>query len=477
MFNFNAIVDTIILEAQANTKLGQVISNPPFLGLFDVYKATFGIDLANDPNLETALNLVLTSGQRIASRDVLAPAIPIMDAFEGVHTYLVGQNSYNLKTKTDLDSFLEEIQTAKNNSTDWSKIESIVNTAITNIKNVQTSDPLDYRPSSPKTAAAHRTLTSEFDKLSQTAVEQLGRDTIQNAIQKIITKRVSVSNRILAGKGIRKPFQSTLLIPLFDYYKNYTTGGGIIYDKIPGDFKDAVDQLSIDKIINVAILSGEYYLSLLRKQMAAAGQQQQVQQNKQQQNKNIRANVGRSQAGNQSSGFKAWAQSPQGQGPTVAAAPAGAPPSPVNASLLTFDDYARELLGEANPQRGLTKDVYDGTARAIGTARLSDFVLFIKEGKSLWLPETQQQQGQQQTQQQQGQQQTQQRQSGPVIYNLETISKDTSKEAQALYTALRSMAYYTRETSGFGYRSQQLGKAMGSLAQVGGAKLYGGPGT
>ena len=71
----------------------------------------------------------------------------------------------------------------------------------------------------------------------------------------------------------------------------------------------------------------------------------------------------------------------------------------------------------------------------------------------MWLPETQQQ-------------------TTPVIYNLETISKDRSKEATNLYNALKDMAYYTRSTPGFKQRSQFAGQTASAITAAAGAKLY-----
>jgi hypothetical protein len=355
------------------------------VSLFDAYKNIFNFDIANDPNLEQALNLVAISGQRFPAKNVLAAAVPIMDAFELVHDHLITKNS-NLKTRITLDTLLDNILPQGQSTITDTEITNIVDGVTKKIQSLLTTDPLDYKPSGTKTGDAHRTLTSEYDKLSQIAIEQLGRDTIQGALQKIITKRTTIANRLMAGKGIRKPFQTTFLVPLFDFYKNYTTGGGILYDRVTGDFKDAVDQLTIDKVIGVVISSGDYYLSLLRRQI---GQQQASQQQQ----------------------------------------------------------------TSTPPQRGLTKDVYDGTTRSIGTAKLTDFRLFVNEGKSMWLPETQQQ-------------------TTPVIYNLETISKDRSKEATNLYNALKDMAYYTRSTPGFKQRSQFAGQTASAITAAAGAKLY-----
>jgi hypothetical protein len=467
MRGFNEIIETVLFE-QAPQYVANFVGDQRIRELFDAYKQTYsGTNIAADPNLENQL-ILITGGKRINARDIQVPFLPILDAFGVIYNALSDADfPGGSKNKATLQQVIDVILSGKPDN-----LVQIIKDRADKIREMQktSNDPLDYEPIDPRIGPARRTILSETDKASQIAIESLSNETIHGAVTKIVAKRVAVVDRLMSVKGIKKPFQTSLLRPLFSEYKKYTTGGGIFYNKIPGDFSKVVDQLSITKLINVAILAGDYYLALLQQHVTAPS-------------------TDREEA--LKAGFKpetvAAVLGPQ-QGTPPSSAPT--PPTVQGDSIQTFNQLIDDLLCEMplqtaadlamqntssatqqpnnqqtqapqnqapqnqnqnqdQKQTTLTKQEYDQIASKIGNTQMPDYVQFLEKGISQYLPDN--------------------------TYTLETVSKDPLKQAQDLYEALRGIAFYTREGVGVQYRTQQAGSALKSLAAFGGQGLYGGP--
>lgn len=460
MFNFAEVVTNILLEQGPEPVVGntsQLLQNiynsqdSTFKELKNIFDSKFGFT-TNLNDLYTELNNTVPGGKyNIAAKYVNDTYIPYIDAF----SLAVKQMTSDPKAeqKPTMGAILQNILNEPNT------YNPIFSEVASNLQKLPLgSRPIDYVPTHPNVNRAANTLRNESEKLSQTAVESLYNDTIFDGVTKIIAKRTNVFDRIGKIKGVRRPFSSSLIKPILVKYKNYVSLGapgrdvnwekvlGPLYGnwqkKVSGDFNEIVDGVTADNLITIAVLAGEYYLSLLRGVIVAnenvftasiknvlneysidpervlgshnpLSSQQQTSSSKPKRQRDYKAEYARrkelkTQRANQ-------ADSKQ-QNVT----PEGATP--------------------------LSQAEYDDIARGLGDGEQADHSSFITNGTSRYL--------------------------GKAVYNIGTISKDPSREAKALFNAIKSIAYHVQKGPGMGDRIKGLNQALQGVWGMSGHRLY-----
>jgi len=482
MFDFTGIVSNVLLEQQPgatqqgtpspnnpNTSSQQqtgsnnqsllktLYSNPnsEFDNLIAAYNTKFKSNI--DPSAaESFLQSVCAPGYFAGKTLETAGGYTFIPIFDGFLLYLAQIRTSNPKA---------DFETIKQNLiADPTLAAQHFKQVIDQIKKTQDANEESYVPINAALGKAKGVLDNQVDLLSKTAIAELHKDSVLVAVEKIVAKRTSVVNRISHLKGLKRPFSRTLIQPLFYSYKSFvsSTPGNLLaglyggwQKKISGDFQSAVDDLTSNKLMTIAILTGEYYKYLLNKVLS--GQSQENQQT-------------------------------------------------VNASLNLFDTFIGSILQEA-PLTSAGNLAMQG-----GTSTPSSLTLNNQQQT-----QQQQQQNTNQTQQQQQQNtnQTQQQQQNTstldpknakeiedmlkmvgsqkfvdyqnfvekgagryfpgVIYNLGKIDEDARsgvKPAKELYDAIKGVAFFTRSTPGFKQRSQFAGQTASAITAAAGAKLY-----
>lgn len=457
MFNFTDVVSDILIEqpvpdptsSTGNANDAQnIMRSTGFKELINAYTSQYG----KTPDVNEILKAVniVTGGKYIAAKYTNLGYIPFIDAFAQIYAKIDDKNKSNF-TQTDIINAI--IQTPETFDPIFNKIAADVKNTV----NVQ-----DYSPSNPEVNRAWLNLTNETNKLSQTAIQGLGSDTIHSAIVKIIAKRIPVLDRVMGLKGLVKPFNQSVITPFLHQFKKYTgykqgdakkNPKGWLKDrmwpkKVPGDFNKIVEDISANNLLNVAVLASEYYIYLLTTQGKPLYDQGQTTQQ----------------------GIEAQMKLPGFE----------------NTSLNLFDKFVNSVLVEYNPlpshyqnmpvqpqqkqssgqQRardargrylpknpqpakqtqqtqqtqqtgGLPQEQITKIANQIGNVVDPDYKTFIDSGESRYLP--------------------------GVKYNLSAISKDPSQEARALYKALTDMAYFVRPRLS---AAQRIGVAAGALGSL-----------
>lgn len=455
MFNFTDIVSDVLTEQPvpntgATNDAQNIMKSVGFKELVNTYTTQYG----KTPDVNEILKAVniVTGGKYIAAKYTNLGYIPFIDAFAQIYAKINDSNKSNF-TQTDIINSI--IQTPEIS-------DPIFNTIAAELK--KTTNVQDYSPSNPEVNRAWLNLTNETNKLSQTAIRDLGSDTIHSAIIKIIAKRIPVLDRVMGLKGLVKPFNQSVITPFLHQFKKYTgykqgdikkNPKGWLKDrmwpkKVPGDFSKMVEDISANNLLNVAVLASEYYIYLLTTQgKPLYDQGQTTQQGAETQMK--------------LPGFE-------------------------NTSLNLFDKFVNSVIVEYNPLPSHYQNIQvQQPQQSTGQQRARD-------ARGRFLPKNPQptKQPQQQTQQQQTQRtgglpQEQiakiANQIGNVVdpdyktfidsgesrylpgikYDLSTISKDPAQEARALYKALTDMAYFVRPRLS---AAQRIGATAGALGAL-----------
>lgn len=412
------------------------IDNGGFKQLKDTFDQKFGYKTDINQIYNELNNTVPGGKYNIAAKYVNDTYIPFIDAF----SMAVKQMTEGAKDqKPTMAAILQNIL---NDTAAYDPI--FVETAGRIRQLPEGSRPLDYDPVHPNVNRATNTLRNESEKLAQTAVESLYNDTIFNAITKIIAKRTNVFERISSLKGVRRPFSNNLIKPVLLSWRKYTTLGepgrninwekalaplyGNWQKKVSGDFNKIVDGVTADNLITIAVLAGEYYLSLLRNVIVEQGA-----------------------TNNESLSFEDLCNLILNEAPLQSAADiamqkadaaVAADKQATRARILKNVGQTRKAIqsskfGQKTPSKAdtsaqgnktpegatpLTQKEYDDISRGLGDGEMQDHRDFIIGGKSRYL--------------------------GKTVFNLGTISKDPSREAKALLKAIKDIAYHIRKTPG-----------------------------
>jgi hypothetical protein len=438
MFNFNNLVNKIITEqipanlnqqqtGNSNTsKITDILKNDPnskFPDLVQAYNNKFNSNI--DPSaIEPFLQLISAPGY-FAGKTLESAGgytfIPFYDAFLQILTDL-RQSSNNPKA----DFLALKDAFTQSSSIGVKSFEAIID----NINKTEDSNVESYVPVYGPLLKAKGVLDDQVNKLGQVAMSELHNNSILTAIEKIVAKRTNVVNRISHLKGIKRPFSKTLIQPLFYSYKSFvsSTPGNLFaglyggwQKKISGDFQTAVDDLTSNKIMTIAILTAEYYKYLLNKILASS-----TEQNEQQ---------------------------------------------PVNASLTYFNKFVGDILNEVtvgstvgyrsnydnifkNKQQQSQNNSQQNTQQIdkkeiqeminmTGDQKFVDYQNFLEKGVGRYF--------------------------GENIYNLGKIDEEARsgvKPAKALYDAIGDIAFYTRKSIGANKTLQAIGSLRVGMGPV-----------
>jgi hypothetical protein len=473
MFNFTDIVSNILLEEPQQGQTTPPAANPAtaqltlnnndaenikklngFNELVNAYTTQYG----QTPAIEEVLKAVnmLTGGKYIAAKYTTFGYIPFIDAFAQSYDKMddvIDDVNKNKLTQTQI------ISTLANNPAIYNPIFSKVAADLKKTTSLQ-----EYSPAHPQVNRVWLNLVNETNKLSQTAIQSLGSDTIHSAITKIIAKRIPILDRVMGLKGIVKPFNKSVITPILHQFKKYTgykqgdakkNPVGWLKDrlwpkKVPGDFSKMVEDISANNLLNVAVLAYEYYIYLLSTQGKPLNTQ-----TSQTQLEPVNASLNRFSLyvnnilneydptdASRILGGHNPAPSPQ-QNQTQTGRQLSTDPRNVRrreqrAARRDAQQNNQQQNQQQNQQTtGLPAEQIEKISNQVGNAPDPDYTSFIDNGESRYLPE--------------------------VKYNLSMIAKDPSKEARALYKALTDMAYFVRPRLSAAQRVGAVAGALGSL--------------
>lgn len=458
MFNFPDIVSDILTEqpvpvvppnTSSTNDAQNVMMSAGFKELVNAYTTQYG----KTPDVNEILKAVniITGGKYIAAKYTNLGYIPFIDAFAQIYAKISDSNKSNF-TQTDIINAI--IQTPEIS-------DPIFNTIAAELK--KTMNVQDYSPGNPEVNRAWLNLTNETNKLSQTAIQGLGSDTIHSAIVKIIAKRIPVLDRVMGLKGLVKPFNQSVITPFLHQFKRYTgykqgdikkNPKGWLKDrlwpkKVPGDFSKMVEDISANNLLNVAVLASEYYIYLLTTQGKPLYDQE-----KQPINASLNlfdnyiSSILNEAPASSTAAYRSGYENIYGPktNPTTLNQPIDADRKAQllkniaqNRKAIKNSKFKDPSLQQQTQQqtRGLPQEQVIKIANQIGNAVDPDYKTFIDNGESRYLPGGK--------------------------YNLSSISKDPSQEARALYKALTDMAYFVRPRLSAAQRVGAVAGALGSF--------------
>lgn len=461
MFDFTGIVSSVLLEQPGATQQGTPGPNPNNPNTSSQQQTgsnnrSFLKTLHGQPNSEFAALIAAYNTKFKSSIDPSA-AEPFLQSV-CAPGYFAGKTLENAGGYTFIpifDGFLQylaqirtskpkaDFETIKQNLTvDPTLAAQYFNQVIDQIKNTQDANEESYVPINTDLSKAKRVLDNQVDQLSKTAMAELHKDSVLVAVEKIVAKRTSVVNRISHLKGLKRPFSKTLLQPLFYSYKSFvsSTPGNLFaglyggwQKKISGDFQSAVDDLTSNKLMTIAILTGEYYKYLLNKVLSGQSQENQ-------QTVNASLNL-----------FDTFIGSILQEAPLTSAGNLAMRGGTSTPSSLALNNQQQQNTNQTQQQQQniSTLDPKDAKEiedmlKLVGSQKFVDYQNFIERGTGKYFPET--------------------------IYNLGKIDEDARsgvKPAKDLYDAIKGVAFYTRESIGANKTIAALGALRTGMGPVG----------
>jgi hypothetical protein len=416
MLKFNDIVVDILQEqvpVVSSTTIQQLQQVDGFKNLLAAYRNQYGGE-PSITDIEKAVGII-QGGTYIAAKYTNIGYIPFIDAFAQIFAQINDKNKRSYSMPQIYDIVLKTPDQYNN----------VFNEIITRVQ--QSTSVQDYEPINPDVNKAARTLNSEVQKLSQTAIQSLGSESVHTAINKMIAKRVSVLDRVIGLKSLTKPFDASLITPVLHQFKKYA-GVKNWAKRIPGDFNKMVDDISASNLLNVAILASEYYIHLLKTKYLT-GEQPKGESLAPFENlyQNIILEMPLKSAAEIGKDIAAGERRPMGVDPEK--------------NKWTKNQYNKDFDKKLQPPKNdlppLNEQQIQKIANQIGNTVDPDYKSFLDKGASQFLP--------------------------GVKYDLNAIAKDPSREAKDLYKALTDMAYFVRQRTSL---SQAIGKTAGALGAL-----------
>jgi hypothetical protein len=436
MFNFTDVVSDILLEQEPVTggnDAQKIMSSAGFKELVNAYTTQYNVT----PNVNDILKAasIIVGGKYIAAKYTNLGYIPFIDAFAQAYSFINDKNKSNFTQSDIINTIINDPVT----------FDPIFNNVAASVKNTATTQ--EYEPTNPDVNRAWRSLTTEMDKLSQTAIQSLGSDTIHSAITKIIAKRIPILDRVMGLKGIVKPFNQSVITPILHQFKKYTgykqgdfqknpagwLKNGLWPKKVPGDFSKMVEDISANNLLNVAVLTYEYYIHLLGTQGKPLNTQIQPVNASLNLFDNFFNNLLNEEA-------PPWLQGPsaiQSLKRSTADKEQLLKNIAQNRKAIKSSKFKEKTLQQTQQINGLPAEQIEKISNQVGNIPDPDYTSFINNGESRYLP--------------------------GIKYDLSTIAKDPSREARALYKAITDMAYFVRPRLS---AAQRLGKTAGALGAL-----------
>lgn len=477
MFNFKDIVSDILLEQEQPVGVEDLFkylntNSPEYKKLIQVYTSKFGSDNNSiETNLKRYIQTVTAQKNYFAGKtlDNLGgySLIPFYDAFAAIFANLPDKEA----NFTGLVQYIINPQNANIVETAFKDISDRIAQAVT----IQ-----EYTPTNELLIKARNVLDNQTNKLSQVAIQSLGSDSIHSAVVKIIAKRIPVLDRVMGLKGLVKPFNQGVITPVLQQFKRYTgykqgdafkNPLGWLKDrswpkKISGDFSKMVEDISANNLLNVAVLAYEYYIYLLSTQGKPLNAQNQNQNTTDNQMRlpgfeNTSLNLFDKFINSVILEYNPLPSHYQNiQVPTQSQTSTGGKKQPSQhpeairsrnrrAKAKTQSQQQPQQQNQTQETKGLPPEQIEKISSQVGNSADADYTSFLDDGVSRYLPD--------------------------IKFDLNTISKDPSREAKALYRALTDMAYFVRKGVGAKERMAYAGQAASAITDFAGASLYGGP--
>lgn len=410
MFNFNEIVDTLLLEepaVPATTGTPATVTNTSKQWINDLIKK-YNELYSSKGDTAKAEDLVklwpLVKKGYITDSEIVSIGIErakLLDVLRQIF------NSSPFKTKKP--STYEELINVDDN---------VATSIVDKIKNIKSAS--EWSILDGDVSRAYNTAVQGADRAGAVALETYNQLTIFNTVQEMVKRRTNVYDRISALKSPTAPFKA-LLSDIFKTPEQYLSG----QKKITSDWSNIVDGVYVTTICNIALNTKNLFQSLLQ------SPPQQNTDNKQLIARNVRANVGRSQAASRTSNFTNFSQ------------------QPVNASLEYFSQLVEHILTEQNAPTSATQPVKDYTKDE--SAYTNFYVNGILPADIISSKDENNKQ---------------------IVYNIKKISELVTPEAQKLIASLRNIAHYEKQKPGAGERIAGAQQALQGIASFAGAKLY-----
>lgn len=396
MYNFNELVDSFLIEADP------VSSAPQWLAdLIKKYNELYGKqgETVSLSDVETKIGPLF--------KGYITPDKLISIGLERAKIVDVLRRIYETIPSSKKPNTFETLKTAAD-ATEASKI-------VGELANIKT--PNDWQIKDTILLKAYETASQGVDRASAVALETYNQYTIFNTVQEMIKRRTNAFDRISSLKSPTTPFKN-LLIDIFKTPEQYLSG----QKKVTSDWSNIVDGVYITTICNIALNTKDLFQSLLQ----PPTQQTTNAANKQSVARNVRSNIGRSQAASRTSNFNTFSQQPQ----------------PVNASLEYFTQLVEQLLDEQTPGKDYTKDQAAYTNFYINGILPDDIANSKDENNK------------------------------QIIYNIKKINELLTPEAKKLIASLRDIAQYEKKKAGTGERIAGAQQALQGIASFAGAQLY-----
>lgn len=329
---------------------------------------------------------------------------------------------------------------------------------------------------------------ADADKTAAAALSIYNSKSVLEATKQIVTKRTNLWDRIGKLKSPTQPF-TNLINDIFKFPKEYMSGS----KKISSDFEEIVDSLYIQNLFRVGLAAKELFAAeLANLKMSSNTQSSSKNETPEEMARRIRANVGRTRAGTQSSRFNQQTQNASTapssgvQRTTIPLNSSGAATRTtyrnVNASLDYFEQLVNSvLINEVGVLTTISQGMQRGAKLLRQGERLAqdpeyrqryeDLKKRLKQdqanydaflnGKPIQYkkidPTTKKETNETGT-------------AGP--YTVRTITEMETPEAVELITALRAIAEYVRKGVGVGQRIQGANQALQGIWGMSGQKLY-----
>jgi len=445
MFNFTDIVSDVLLE-QVNPSLPAWFNR--ILEKYDKLNFT-DIKITNNDSVLSDIYTKVAGKPNVAQQDIRENIqfVGIYDLLRRLYTETTDKN----KAKT-----WNDFKTQLVNGSNVSRYEQICNNDWSLIQNLTEENKSDWPIQNVQVKNAYDAATKEIANLGEKPLQ--GDTTLKNnnvigAVQEIVNRRIGLFTRIGKLKNPKRPFNN-LIQDIFKTPELYLSGS----KKYSSDF-EAIDELYIKDLINIALAAKNFYASEIAKLKLP-----QLETSSLNSFDCFVANILKEET-------PPWLQGPsavQGQQQT--------PPQPTvdraqllrnmaqNRRAIRSSRYNEPPIQQQNPQnqqqlQRLQKQLYD-----VALDDISNRINFLA-GKPVnyKLVDIQ------------GKETEEQQTTDPKMYTVGNIMQNPSNEAKRLIEELGKIAQYTKKKAGAGERLKSFGQAASALMGFSGQSLYGGP--
>ena len=251
MFNFTDIVSHILLE-QANSPLPIWFNR--ILEKYDKLNFT-DIKITNNDSVLSDIYTKVAGKPNVAQQDIRENIqfVGIYDLLRRLYTETTDKN----KAKT-----WNDFKTQLDSGSNVNRYEQICNNDWNLIKDLTEENKNDWPIQNVQVKNAYDAATKEIANLGEKALQSdttLKNNNVIGAVQEIVNRRIGVFTRIGKLKNPKRPFNN-LIQDIFKTPELYLSGS----KKYSSDFQ-AIDELYIKDLINIALAAKNFYASEIAK--------------------------------------------------------------------------------------------------------------------------------------------------------------------------------------------------------------------